>query len=1428
MSAGWRWLLAAAALAGAMFLSTPRSDAQELDLSGTRKGPTYFFMTRAERAALSERVKNEPWAREFFEQKVLRRARRANPGDHVGNVANPMFYNAVAYIVTGEKRYAETARNQMMPYVVNWERYERDKPLKQCNYCWYLSPVDFPRTYDLVADTLGDEDEVRIRTYIKELLDKARAWEQTRYWNPNMTQSTFAYYGEWACAIGYDDYLDWLFNVPRPVCTWGGIWDNIDDNVRDGCISKETLGYGMVGACPLTLLADAMKRYRGEDILTHRTEHGATVKNMFDALIDFALPLGNWDREDDLLLVAGYGVSHGTGRVGQALAPFTWPSVAAYERVYRLTGDPVWGWVISLAGEKPDFDAGITRGATITGWSKFWDLLYGPVKLEKIGRPRAPSRFFPESGVAVLRADESSDYWANDTLTAIVKGCEQFRGEGSNWLMLFGAGRMLYPYDEGQQYSGIRYTKGINCIRIDGRDFDFANSESRHSFDPEVKFVDFRGAVYVEGMTERAVMLTKEYCLDVGLATVADRPINWPRPKDFGVYHARGRFGGDPYNASLSSDRIHVVGIRPVNMAPATMPASHKIDYALHAYGILQPEAWSLYEPSTELRKTGFGNRWIENERCCTTDGEIVVDWVQQSAGQRRRQDHRYEYWFERGTDGSRANAPDAWMNHRAGVRMRMLGEPGTIVFTGEKPHRPHGPVDRDLWPEEVLPFVTVRRQGKNALFVAVHEAYKPKEAGPQIESFEWIQKPSSDEKTPTVAVKVSAPDYTDRLFVTLGLQGERATQRVPWVRPEEKFLQGKTQVADLTKGWLIQKDPDKVGEKEGWQNPGFDRTGWKECDAGRDWFGALPDYYGDAWYARTFTVPAEVRSKKLYLWFESADKEAWVWVNGKKVGENHQWDIPFGIDITDVVKAEGENLVVAKVYSYAWGAGLLKPVSLLSEDGNYAAPTGVPAVPAPPAPTVTVTSAGDPRERITFRSHAYMRAAGDRLIVRGDIDSFSVLAPDAERVVVNGESVNVKRSGGYVLFAGAAPAEAPSVVIESVSAPTTIIYPGQSLPVKVVVRNASERKKKVRLTLRAKGARASKTRRMKLKPGEAQACHMTLSAPLTAPVGSRAAFRAQAAVGRQLARSSERILTIASPVAVRLPQKYVNVDEKEGGPMVVRLVNDSPSEVKGRVSLKPAAGLKYTQGGKAFSVPARSRTELALHLSPDGASVKLVPVDVVVEVAAGAQHYEAQKVRHDVAVGVVLTDYEQPMDRTAIYPVDTKSPWAPTGPRPELNFDSYLVRAPGYTIKIDKYSGVSRWIIDPDGKCRTELGWYQEALHRGRIDFREQIRDSMEFPCVRGKVNGKPTKAFAWDMKVELASRDEDEASGYPRLRFKPAGDRKDITGLVHGTLLALTGTTNCPTFSTLTPFITRSRGKACKWTWPSSIIPTVATAGR
>lgn len=66
-------------------------------------------------------------------------------------------------------------------------------------------------------------------------------------------------------------------------------------------------------------------------------------------------------------------------------------------------------------------------------------------------------------------------------------------------------------------------------------------------------------------------------------------------------------------------------------------------------------------------------------------------------------------------------------------------------------------------------------------------------------------------------------------------------------------------------------------------------------------------------WYRRTFTVPAEMKGKRLLLHFGAVDWEAKAYVNGKEVGRHTGGYDPFFFDVTDAINnnATEQELVV-------------------------------------------------------------------------------------------------------------------------------------------------------------------------------------------------------------------------------------------------------------------------------------------------------------------------------------------------------------------------------------------------------------------------------------------------------------------------------------------------------------------------------------
>lgn len=71
-------------------------------------------------------------------------------------------------------------------------------------------------------------------------------------------------------------------------------------------------------------------------------------------------------------------------------------------------------------------------------------------------------------------------------------------------------------------------------------------------------------------------------------------------------------------------------------------------------------------------------------------------------------------------------------------------------------------------------------------------------------------------------------------------------------------------------------------------------------------------------WYQRTFTVPKKWKGKRVLLNFGAVDWDAKVLVNGKEIGAHQGGYDEFSFDITDALKASGEQEIVVSVWDPA------------------------------------------------------------------------------------------------------------------------------------------------------------------------------------------------------------------------------------------------------------------------------------------------------------------------------------------------------------------------------------------------------------------------------------------------------------------------------------------------------------------------------
>lgn len=141
---------------------------------------------------------------------------------------------------------------------------------------------------------------------------------------------------------------------------------------------------------------------------------------------------------------------------------------------------------------------------------------------------------------------------------------------------------------------------------------------------------------------------------------------------------------------------------------------------------------------------------------------------------------------------------------------------------------------------------------------------------------------------------------------------GQPASASVP--RPEyprPDFV--RADWASLNGEWAFAIDAGDSGEERGmpagW---GFDRTIRVPFapESPLSGIGNL-DFMPVVWYRRNFAVPEAWRGRRVFLNFEAVDYQATVWINGRKAGAHEGGFTPFALDITDLLAAKDNVLVL-------------------------------------------------------------------------------------------------------------------------------------------------------------------------------------------------------------------------------------------------------------------------------------------------------------------------------------------------------------------------------------------------------------------------------------------------------------------------------------------------------------------------------------
>lgn len=148
-----------------------------------------------------------------------------------------------------------------------------------------------------------------------------------------------------------------------------------------------------------------------------------------------------------------------------------------------------------------------------------------------------------------------------------------------------------------------------------------------------------------------------------------------------------------------------------------------------------------------------------------------------------------------------------------------------------------------------------------------------------------------------------------------------------------------------LNSNWFFSFDQNKVGEAQRFFAPEYKTKGWFPIQIGRNYNGQEPnlswikkhgtDYSGICWYKTKFTHKPARNAKKVEIVFGAVDEGCKVWFNGQLVldrpypykGNTNSWNEPFAVDVTKLLKKNGENDLTVMVINNIGQGGIFQSV---------------------------------------------------------------------------------------------------------------------------------------------------------------------------------------------------------------------------------------------------------------------------------------------------------------------------------------------------------------------------------------------------------------------------------------------------------------------------------------------------------------------
>ncbi|WP_036692023.1 malectin domain-containing carbohydrate-binding protein [Pedobacter glucosidilyticus] len=122
-----------------------------------------------------------------------------------------------------------------------------------------------------------------------------------------------------------------------------------------------------------------------------------------------------------------------------------------------------------------------------------------------------------------------------------------------------------------------------------------------------------------------------------------------------------------------------------------------------------------------------------------------------------------------------------------------------------------------------------------------------------------------------------------------------------------------------LNSNWRSVADDYNPKRYDGFENPDFKDQAWEKVQVPHNWdkyHGYRRMLHGNrhgyAWYRKSFKINQQQKNKRYFLYFEGVGSYATVWLNGKKLGYHAGGRTTFTLDVSAVIKLNGEENILA------------------------------------------------------------------------------------------------------------------------------------------------------------------------------------------------------------------------------------------------------------------------------------------------------------------------------------------------------------------------------------------------------------------------------------------------------------------------------------------------------------------------------------